>query len=131
MAFAWIMVPFAMAVIGIVIAKTSQSQVDELTRLGGHFLDRIQGLTTLRLFGQAEAEVERTSVAADRFRRKTMSVLKIAFLSTMSLELIASGAIFLTAIYVTSALIGSIGVQQGLFVLILVPEFFLPLRQCT
>lgn len=131
MAFAWVMVPFAMALIGIAIAKASQSQVDELTRLGGHFLDRIQGLTSLRLFGQADAEVKRTEVAADQFRRKTMSVLKLAFLSSTTLELIATGALFLTAVYVTSALIGSIGLQQGLFVLILVPEFFLPLRQFT
>ena len=131
MGFAWIMVPFAMALIGIAIAKASQSQVDELTRLGGHFLDRIQGLTSLRLFGQAEAEVKRTEIAANRFKRKTMSVLKLAFLSSTALELIATGALFLTAVYVTSALIGSIGLQQGLFVLILVPEFFLPLRQFT
>ncbi|MDA9009297.1 thiol reductant ABC exporter subunit CydD [Alphaproteobacteria bacterium] len=131
MAFAWVLVPFAMAMIGIAIAKASQSQVDELTRLGGHFLDRIQGLTSLRLFGQADAEVKRTEAAADRFRRKTMSVLKLAFLSSTTLELIATGALFLTAVYVTSALIGSIGLQQGLFVLILVPEFFLPLRQFT
>ena len=128
MFFAWVSVPFAIAAIGITISKATQRQVDEITRLGGHFLDRLQGLTSLRLFGQAEAEVARTEIVANRLRSRTMSVLKLAFLSSASLELIASGAIFLTAIYVTSALIGSIGLQQGLFVLILVPEFFLPLR---
>lgn len=129
-------VPLMMALIGMKAADESRKQFRTLARMSAYFLDRLQGLATLRLFGRAEAEVEGIALAADAFRDRTMRVLRIAFLSSASLEFFASVAVAVVATYVGLGLLGHIGwgtapgltLFSGLFVLLMAPDFFLPLR---
>ncbi|MDR6291190.1 ATP-binding cassette subfamily C protein CydD [Inquilinus ginsengisoli] len=129
-------VPLFMALIGMKAADESRKQFRTLARMSSYFLDRLQGLTTLRLFGRAEAEVDNIAQAADAFRDRTMRVLRIAFLSSASLEFFASVAVAIVATYVGFGLIGRIGwgtapeltLFSGLFVLLMAPDFFQPLR---
>lgn len=137
--FALPMVPVLMMVIGGAAASASQEQFQALARMSGHFLDRLQGLVTLKLFGRAEAERRGVEAAAQEFRRRTMSVLRIAFLTSAVLEFFTAVAVALVAIYVGFALLGWISLGpagemtlgRGLFVLILAPELFQPLRQLS
>jgi ATP-binding cassette subfamily C protein CydD len=129
-------VPLMMALIGMKAADESRKQFRVLARMSAYFLDRLQGLATLRLFGRAEAEVEGIALAADAFRDRTMRVLRIAFLSSASLEFFASVAVAVVATYVGLGLLGHIGwgtapnltLFSGLFVLLMAPDFFQPLR---
>ncbi|MFE0753302.1 thiol reductant ABC exporter subunit CydD [Inquilinus sp. NPDC058860] len=129
-------VPLMMALIGMKAADESRKQFRTLARMSAYFLDRLQGLATLRLFGRAEAEVEGIALAADAFRDRTMRVLRIAFLSSASLEFFASVAVAVVATYVGLGLLGHIGwgtapeltLFSGLFVLLMAPDFFQPLR---
>ncbi len=129
-------VPLLMALIGMKAADESRRQFRTLARMSAYFLDRLQGLATLRLFGRAEAEVEGIALAADAFRDRTMRVLRIAFLSSASLEFFASVAVAIVATYVGLGLLGHIGwgtaphltLFSGLFVLLMAPDFFQPLR---
>jgi ATP-binding cassette, subfamily C, bacterial CydD len=129
-------VPLTMALIGMKAADESRRQFRTLARMSAYFLDRLQGLTTLRLFGRAEAEVDNIAQAADAFRDGTMRVLRIAFLSSASLEFFASVAVAVVATYVGLGLLGHIGwgtaprltLFSGLFVLLMAPDFFQPLR---
>jgi ATP-binding cassette, subfamily C, bacterial CydD len=131
------LIPLFMALIGMGAASTQRSQFLALTRMSGYFLDRLQGLATLKLFGQAEAELTAIHRSADDFREKTMSVLRIAFLSSAVLEFFSAVAVALVAVYVGLSLLGQIhftfapavSFKIALFVLLLAPEFFLPLRQ--
>lgn len=132
------LIPFFMALIGMGAEQASKRQFDALQRLGRRFLDRLQGLTSLQIMGRAEAEGRILQAVADEHRVRTMGVLKIAFLSSATLEFFASVAIAVVALYLGSAYLGliSFGVPDGgltlasgLFVLLLAPEFFQPLRQ--
>jgi ATP-binding cassette, subfamily C, bacterial CydD len=130
------LVIFFMAVVGISAAVASRNQFLAMSRMGGYFLDRLQGLPTLKLFGQAEYELNHITAVADDFRATTMKVLRIAFLSSTVLEFFSSIAIALIAIYVGLNLLGQLefgstplNFQQALFLLLLAPEFFTPLRQ--
>lgn len=131
------LIPVFMALIGKGAAKESARQFDVLARMGGYFLDRLRGLTTLKLFGRAEAERSAIAAVAQDFRRRTMRVLRIAFLTSAVLELFSIAAIAAVAIYVGLGLMGqitfgpaeSMTLFSGLFVLLLAPEFFQPLRQ--
>lgn len=129
-------VPLTMALIGMKAADESRRQFRTLARMSAYFLDRLQGLTTLRLFARAEAEVANIAQAADAFRDRTMRVLRIAFLSSASLEFFASAVVAIVATYVGLGLLGHIGwgtapnltLFSGLFVLLMAPDFFQPLR---
>jgi ATP-binding cassette subfamily C protein CydD len=131
------LIPIFMALVGMGAASAQRSQFLALTRMSGYFLDRLQGLATLKLFGQAEAELTAIHHLADGFREKTMSVLRIAFLSSAVLEFFSAVAVALIAVYVGLSLLGQIdfsfappvSFKIGLFVLLLAPEFFMPLRQ--
>ncbi len=131
------LIPLFMALIGMGAALAQRNQFLALTRMSGYFLDRLQGLATLKLFGQAEAELTAIHHSADDFREKTMSVLRIAFLSSAVLEFFSAVAVALVAVYVGLSLLGQIhftfappvSFKIALFVLLLAPEFFLPLRQ--
>jgi ATP-binding cassette subfamily C protein CydD len=131
------LVIFFMAVIGISAAAASRSQFVTMARMGGYFLDRLQGLPTLKLFGQAQSELEHITQVADDFRGTTMKVLRIAFLSSTVLEFFSALGVALIAVYVGLGLLGKIdfgsarhiNLQQALFVLLIAPEFFMPLRQ--
>ena len=126
-----------MALVGMGAASASRNQFLAMSRMSGYFLDRLQGLSTLKLFGLAETELSNINVMANGFREKTMAVLRIAFLSSAILEFFSAIAVALVAVYVGLGLLGQIhfgpaehiSLQEALFVLLLAPEFFMPLRQ--
>lgn len=126
-----------MALVGIKAADASRKNFKALQRLSGHFYDRLQALTTIRLFDRTTAETEHMRGASEVFRHRTMDVLRIAFLSSAVLEFFTSISIALTAVYFGFSYIGelnfgyygaSVTLFAGLFVLILAPEFYQPLR---
>jgi len=130
-------IPLFMALIGLRAKAASAHQQDELVRMGGVLLDRIKGLETLRLFGALRATQSLVEHTGEAFRTKTMGVLKIAFLSSTVLELFSALGIAFVAVYVGFSLLGDITIGTwggpltyftGLFVLLLAPEFFSPLR---
>jgi ATP-binding cassette subfamily C protein CydD len=131
------LVPIFMALVGMGAASANRSQFLAMARMSGYFLDRLQGLTTLKLFGQAEQELKTINAIANGFREKTMAVLRIAFLSSAILEFFSAVAVALVAVYVGLGLLGQIhfgpaehiSLSEALFVLLLAPEFFMPLRQ--
>ncbi|MGR9117167.1 MAG: thiol reductant ABC exporter subunit CydD [Gammaproteobacteria bacterium] len=131
------LVPIFMVLIGMGAASAHRDQFIALARMGGYFLDRLQGLPTLKLFGRAESEVHSIREMAVEFRKRTMTVLRIAFLSSAVLEFFSAVAIGLVAVYVGLGLLGliefggadEISLQQALFMLLLAPEFHTPLRQ--
>lgn len=124
------LVPVALAVAGWRTGVAARRQMTRMQRMSGVFLDRLQGLATLRLFGAAERELGHLRAVADGYRASTMAVLRLAFLSSTVLELLAVGSLALVAGRAAGALIeGSLGLQAGLFLLILVPELFQPLRR--
>ncbi len=131
------LVPLFMALVGIKAADAGQKNFKALQRLSGHFYDRLQSMTTIRLFDRTKAETELMKGASEVFRSRTMEVLRIAFLSSAVLEFFTSISIALTAVYFGFAFIGElnfgdygVGVTlfAGMFVLILAPEFYQPLR---
>jgi len=131
------LVPLFMALVGMKAADANRKNFKALQRLSGHFYDRLQSMTTIRLFDRTQAETEVMRGASEVFRTRTMDVLKIAFLSSAVLEFFTSISIALTAVYFGFAFIGElnfgdygVGVTlfSGLFILILAPEFYQPLR---
>ncbi|MTH97571.1 thiol reductant ABC exporter subunit CydD [Roseibium sp. RKSG952] len=131
------MIPVMMALIGMGAKAASEKQQDELTRMSGVLLDKVRGLQTLRLFGALKETETEISEVGERFRNGTMDVLKIAFLSSTVLELFSAIGIAFVAVYVGFSLIGDISFGTwtsvlsfgpGLFILLLAPEFFAPLR---
>ncbi len=123
------LIVFFMWLIGTYAKKISQEQWKSLNRLSAGFLDAIQGLKTLKMFGVSESESEKIAQSSNSFREITMRVLKVAFLSGMVLELAASISIAMVAVQVGIRLIeGMMSFQPGLFVLLLAPEFYLPFR---
>ena len=130
-------IPVFMALIGIRAKAASKGQQEELVRLGGMLLDKVRGLETLKLFGAVGRTETEISGAGERFRKGTMRVLRIAFLSSTVLELFSAIGIGLVAVFVGFSLVGNIafgtwggtlGYGAGMFVLLLAPEFFAPLR---
>jgi len=127
---AGLLVPVAMAVTGIGAASASRRQFDQLQRLSGRFLDRMRGLSTLVLFNRQEAEAKALGEAADELRRRTMRVLRVAFLSNTALELLAAGALAAVALRHATTLLsgGASDPAAAIFAILLVPAFFAPLR---
>jgi ATP-binding cassette subfamily C protein CydD len=116
----------------------SQRHFQALARMSAHFLDVLQGLATLKLFGRSRDEAGRIARVSADYRRRTMSVLRVAFLSSAVLEFFTSLSIALVAVYLGMSYLGyfSFGMYgrpltlaDGLFILLLAPEFFLPLRE--
>ncbi|GAM59350.1 transport ATP-binding protein cydD [Vibrio ishigakensis] len=131
------LIPFFMALVGKKAAEANRKNFKALQRLSGHFYDRLQAMTTIRLFNRAKAEKEHMHVASEVFRERTMGVLRIAFLSSAVLEFFTSISIALTAVYFGFTFIGELNFGHygttvtlftGLFILILAPEFYQPLR---
>ncbi|WP_314427596.1 thiol reductant ABC exporter subunit CydD [uncultured Microbacterium sp.] len=124
------LIPLFLILIGIATRTVQRTQWQTLQRLAARFADTVQGLSTLRLFGRegrAAAQIEQTS---DQYRRETMKVLRFSFLSGFSMELLASIAVALIAVAVGFRLLsGELSLEVGLFVLLLAPEAFLPIRQ--
>lgn len=126
-----------MALVGMGATAASRRQFLFMARMGGYFLDRLQGITTLKLFGAAEDELKNIRRVGEDFSRSTMAVLRIAFLSSAVLEFFSAVAVALVAVFVGLGLLGLIRfagadettLQQGLFLLMVAPEFFMPLKQ--
>lgn len=131
------LVPIFMALVGMKAADANRKNFKALQRLSGHFYDRLQSMTTIRLFDRTSAETEVLHGASEVFRTRTMDVLKIAFLSSAVLEFFTSLSIAMTAVYFGFTYIGELNFGHygagvtlfaGLFILILAPEFYQPLR---
>ncbi|WP_051821306.1 thiol reductant ABC exporter subunit CydD [Streptomyces sp. NRRL F-5065] len=118
----------------ILIGWATQSRMDRqwrlLSRLSGHFLDVVAGLPTLKVFGRAKAQAESIKRITGEYRQATMRTLRIAFLSSFALELLATLSVALVAVTIGMRLVhGDMSLYDGLVVLVLAPEAYLPLRQ--
>ena len=124
------LIPFLLALIGRYSRERAGRQFALLERLGGRFLDVVEGLPTLAVLRRAAAEAERLRDVGDRHRRAAMETLRVAFLSALALELLASVSVAVIAAWVGFRLLyGRIDYEAALLVLILAPEAFLPLRE--
>ncbi|WP_432836590.1 thiol reductant ABC exporter subunit CydD [Dactylosporangium sp. CA-092794] len=120
-------------VLGVLVGKSTgartQRQWAQLRRLGGHFLDTVRGLPTLRAFGRELDQVRRVRETAEAYRSATMRTLRLAFLSALVLELVATVSVALVAVPVGMRLLhGGLTLSAALVVLLLAPEAYLPLR---
>lgn len=123
------LVPVFMALIGMATASVQRRQYDSLASLSHGFLEVVGGLSTLMVFGRARRQVARIRAVTDDVRRRTMAVLRVTFLSGFTLEFAASLSVAIVAVSIGFRLVwGEIGLLPGLFVLILAPEIFLPVR---
>ena len=127
---AGLLVPFGMAVAGIGASKASRGQFVAMARLQARFLDRVRGIATIVLAGQADAEANRLEEAAAELSRRTMRVLRVAFLSSAALDVAAVTALILLAIRFAGAERSGVlaNPAAAVFPLLLVAEFFAPLR---
>ena len=124
------LIPVFMWLIGTMAQSQTRRHWDALSRLGGQFLDTLQGLPTLVLSGRGKHAAARLDAASEQLRVTTMGVLKVAFLSGFVLELAATLGTALVAVGVGVRMIeGWIAFQPGLAVLLLAPEFYLPFRR--
>ncbi|MEU4478529.1 thiol reductant ABC exporter subunit CydD [Micromonospora sp. NPDC023966] len=123
------LIPVFGALLGWQAQAATERQWRRLSLLGGHFLDMVAGLPTLRAFGRARAQVDVVRRMADGHRQATMKTLRIAFLSALVLELVATLSVALVAVPVGIRLLGGgITLSTALLVLLLTPEAYLPLR---
>lgn len=130
------LIPGFMILIGMGAEQVSRQQQDALARLSGVFYDRLRGLDTLKRFGAEKRESSRIGELSEQFRARTMRVLRIAFLSSAILEFFSAVAIASLAIYIGLGLLDmidfgaatSLTLFKGLFILLLAPEFFNPMR---
>jgi ATP-binding cassette subfamily C protein CydCD len=118
-----------MVLAGLSAKRRTDDQWQTLEHLSNHFLDVVEGLTTLRVFGRARAQRDAVESMTQEYRRTTMGVLRVSFLSSFVLELFASLSVAIVAVQVGLRLIGgNIELGTGLIVLLLAPEAFQPLR---
>lgn len=129
------LIPLFMALAGWGAQIATRRQARALTLLNGRFADRLRGLLTLKLFGRADAEVAGIAAASDELRRRTLRVLRIAFLSSAVLEFFAALGVAGVALYVGLTFIGyadlrftPLSLEMGLFLLLMAPEIYNPLR---
>ncbi|QCR43237.1 thiol reductant ABC exporter subunit CydD [Curtobacterium sp. SGAir0471] len=123
-------IPVFMVLIGLATQALQRRQSDALTRLGGAFTEAVEGLATLKVFGRARRQVGRIATVTDEYRRGTIGVLRLSFVSGFALELAASLSVALVAVSIGVRLVdGSLGLGAAMFVLVLAPEAFAPLRQ--
>ncbi|MCU7964935.1 cysteine/glutathione ABC transporter permease/ATP-binding protein CydD [Shewanella sp. SW32] len=146
------LIPMFMILVGMGAADANRKNFSALARLSGHFMDRLKGLSTLKLFHRGDAELKVIASASEEFRSRTMSVLRMAFLSSAVLEFFAAVSIAVLAVYfgfsylghldfgyygahanISSSIVPEVGgipfsLFTGLFILILAPEFYQPLR---
>ncbi|MFC7965974.1 thiol reductant ABC exporter subunit CydD [Streptomyces cinereoruber] len=124
------LIPLFMILIGWYTQARMDRQWKLLSRLSGHFLDVVAGLPTLKIFGRAKAQAESIRAITSEYRQATMRTLRIAFLSSFALELLATLSVALVAVTIGMRLVhGDLDLYTGLVILILAPEAYLPLRQ--
>jgi len=123
------LIPVFMILIGNLADGVTRRQWQSLSRMSAHFLDVLQGLTTLKLFGRSRDQANAIARVSDQFRQATLAVLRVAFLSALVLEMVATISTAIVAVEVGLRLLyGWLSFEQAFFVLILAPEFYLPLR---
>ena len=123
-------IPLLMALVGNNTRKRSQKQWAALALMSAHFLDVVQGLTTLKLFGRSEAQQERIAFISDRYRQRTLLVLRYAFLSGAVLEFMTMTAIGVIATTLGVRLLNhTISFEKAFLILLLAPEFYRPLQE--
>jgi ATP-binding cassette subfamily C protein CydCD len=123
------LIPFFMIMIGKGAEIVTRRQYQTLSRLSAHFLDSLQGLTTLKLFGQSKAHAKNIEKVSNQFRDTTLGVLRITFLSALALELLATLSTAVIAVEIGFRLLyARMEFQEAFFILVLAPEFYLPLR---
>ena len=123
------LIPLFMVLVGRAAARASEHRYAQLTRLGATFIEALGGLLTLRQLGAAERFAVRLESESEAYRTLTMQVLRVAFLSALVLEFFAMVSIAIVAVLIGFRLLwGELPLRAGLFVLLLAPEFYLPLR---
>src|SRR5215213_7620822 len=123
-------IPLLMVLVGGYAEEHTKRQWKALSRMGASFLDALQGLTTLKVFGRSADEGEKVAAASEEFRGRTMKVLRYAFLSGFVLEFMTAMAIALVAVTLGVRLIsGNMPFEEAFVVLLLAPEFYRPLRE--
>lgn len=124
------LIPVFMVLIGWATQSRMDRQWRLLSRLSGHFLDVVAGLPTLKVFGRAKAQAESIRRITGEYRQATMRTLRIAFISSFALELLATLSVALVAVTIGMRLVhGEMDLYIGLVILVLAPEAYLPLRQ--
>ena len=132
------MIPLFMILIGMGAESISQKNFQALSRLSAHFLDVLRGLPTLKLFDRSRDERDRVAETSAAYRRRTMQVLRVAFLSSAVLEFFTSISIALVAVYLGMSYLGyfhfgtygrTLDFFSGFFILLLAPDFYFPLRE--
>ena len=118
-----------MILVGVTAKAKAEKQFKVLGRLGGHFLDIVRGLPTLRIFGRSKAQIDILSRISEDYRKQTMGTLRLAFLSAFVMELFATLSTAIVAVFLGLRLIeGEIGFEHAFLVLLLTPEFYQPVR---
>jgi ATP-binding cassette subfamily C protein CydD len=131
------LIPIFMVLVGMGAKSISQRHFQALARMSGYFLDMLQGLTTLKLFDRSKGAEQSIAKVSNNYRKRTMGVLRVAFLSSAILEFFSSISIALVAVYLGMSYLGylsfgaygtPLNLAGGLFILLLAPDFYLPLR---
>ncbi len=123
------LIPYFMALVGRTSEAETKKQWVALSRMGADFLDTLQGLTTLKTLGRSQTRASHLEVVSDRYRVATMNVLRITFLSALVLELLATISTAVVAVEIGLRLLyGKIIFEQAFFILLIAPEFYLPMR---
>lgn len=136
------LIPIFMALIGYGAQKASEKQMLEIGQMNGFLLDRLRGLATIRMFDGVDLVAKRLRDTSERVREKTMVVLSIAFLSSAVMELFSALGVAMVAVYIGFHLLGvedmqfgvwagSMTLEQGMFILLLAPTFFDPLKELS
>lgn len=132
------LIPLFMVLVGMGAESISQKHFQALARMSSHFLDVLRGLPTLKLFGRSKDQVMDIQKASHAYRKRTMAVLRVAFLSSAVLEFFSAISIAMVAVYLGMYYLGyiefgaygkSLNLAAGFFILLLAPDFFLPLRE--
>lgn len=123
------LIPIFMILIGSLADALTRKQWETLSRMSAHFLDVLQGLTTLKVLGRSRAQIKVIAQISDSYRQTTLGVLRVAFLSALVMEMVTSLSIAVVAVEIGLRLLyGRLAFEQAFFVLLLAPEFYLPLR---
>ena len=130
------LIPLFMALVGWGAEAASRRHQGALVHLSGFFVDRVRGLLTLKLYGQAQAQADAVGKAANELYVRTMAVMRLAFLSSAVLEFFAALGVAGMAVYIGLSYLGMLDIksspfslQTGLFCLLMAPEAYIPLRQ--
>jgi ATP-binding cassette subfamily C protein CydD len=124
------LIPLFMVLIGLATRSVQQRQWKTLHHLAARFSDTVQGLSTLKVFGRQHRAAASITAVTERYREETMKVLRVSFLSGFALEFLASISVAIVAVSIGFRLLdGSLALMVGLFVLLLAPEAYLPMRQ--